>query len=174
MAGSKQLLTLKEFHDRFDGEKPYFEFRRGEAIQKSMPTWLHSVLQRLMVEFLEKAGYVSGQEIELRVTDDWHPIPDVIAAQKIEDPYPTQAVDVVVEILSPDDRAADTHKKCADYEALGISAIFLLDPTNRSGWCWKSGNLDCIETLALPNGVQISLASVWDELDVKIKHNQQR
>ncbi|HEX4165962.1 MAG TPA: Uma2 family endonuclease [Bryobacteraceae bacterium] len=169
MAATNQLLTLEQFHEQFDGKKPYYEFRRGAAIQKSMPTRLHSLLQRLLVELLEKAGYEAGQEIELRVNDEWHPVPDVIAHGAIEDPYPTKPVDVVVEILSPSDKATDLLEKCTDYQELGIRAIFVLDPLQKTGWRWTAGSLVMIADLQLPNGSNLPLLTVWQEMDARNK-----
>ena len=167
-------LTLPEFEARYAGEKPYFEYKRGEATQKSMPTWMHSLLQRLMVELLEQAGYSSGQEIELRAVDHWHPVPDVIAVSFMEEPYPTRPVDVVVEVLSPEDRIGDTLEKCADYEAIGVKSIFALDPMRRQGWQWERGKLVAVTTLNLPNLKQLELATVWSELHKRLEKNKRQ
>ena len=165
---SHGLLTLEQFHQQYDNKKPYFEFRRGEAIQKSMPTWLHNLLERVLVELLERAGYCAGHEIELRVAGDWRPIPDVVAHPEIEQPYPTQPVDVVIEILSPTDRMSEMLEKCADYERIGIGAIFVLDPEQRKGWRWLFGNLAGISKLELPNKARIDLSTAWAELDARL------
>ena len=159
------LLTLQEFHERYDGRKPYFEFRRGEAIQKAMPTWLHNLLEDILVQMLRATGYRAGHDIELRVTDDWRPIPDVIADSKISHPYPTKPVDVVIEVLSPTDRMSDTLQKCADYQSIGIEAIFVIDPEQRAAWQWNSGNLNFVSRFDLPNGAHLILSSVWEEMD---------
>ncbi len=98
------------------------------------------------------------------MNDDWHPIPDAIAHPHIQDPYPTAPVDVVVEILSPGDKMIDAIDKCADYQNLGVRAIFVLDPVHKLGWQWTGGRLQAISTLALPNGASIQLSSVWAEL----------
>ena len=169
MATVTPLLTLQEFHDQYDDRKPYFEFRRGQAIQKPMPTRIHNLLQRVLVAMLEaNTGYVAELELELWVTDDWHPIPDVIANFEIEDPYPTKPVDVVIEVLSPTDRTSDTLVKCADYQGIGIKAIFVMDPIQRTAWRWLDGTLHAIDSLDLPNAASLSLAAVWEELDRQI------
>ena len=36
-------LSSAEFHARYAGEKPYFAYWDGEAVQKSAPTRLHSL-----------------------------------------------------------------------------------------------------------------------------------
>ncbi len=101
MASELQLLTLQEFRARYAGCKPHFEYWNGEPVQKAMPTWLHSLMQGLTRDLLREAGYKSGVEIELRISEDWEPVPDVIGATRIEQPYPTKPVEIVVEILSP-------------------------------------------------------------------------
>jgi Uma2 family endonuclease len=77
VATASKQLTLEEFRAQFEGRKPHFEYWFGEPVQKSMPTWLHSVLQGVLVEFLKRAGYKSGSELELRIDPDWQPVPDV-------------------------------------------------------------------------------------------------
>jgi hypothetical protein len=42
MAVAVQPLTLEEFRARYQDQKPYFEYWFGEAIQKTVPTWLHA------------------------------------------------------------------------------------------------------------------------------------
>jgi len=37
-AAAEKKLSLEEFHARYDGEKPYYGYWDGEAVQKSMPT----------------------------------------------------------------------------------------------------------------------------------------
>jgi Uma2 family endonuclease len=71
MAAASQLLSLAEFRDRYSQEKPYYEYWFGEAIQKSVPTWLHSLLQSILGELLRHAGYRSGSELELRIDPNW-------------------------------------------------------------------------------------------------------
>ncbi|HEX4228490.1 MAG TPA: Uma2 family endonuclease [Bryobacteraceae bacterium] len=97
MATVLHPLTVEEFEARFGHEKPYYEFWYGEAVQKSTPTWIHGLLQRILMELLSQAGYKAGSEVELRISSDFRPIPDVIATTgRIERPYPTKPVEIVV------------------------------------------------------------------------------
>ena len=45
MATAIDLLSVEEFRQRYADEKPYYEYWFGEAVQKTVPTWLHSLLQ---------------------------------------------------------------------------------------------------------------------------------
>src|SRR5580693_8734824 len=103
-AVAEQKLSVQEFHARYDGEKPYYEYWDGEAVRKSMPTRIHSLIQKILQRLLDGIGYESGAEVTLKLDPSYEPIPDVIAADgPIGDPYPTSAFEVVIEILSPDD-----------------------------------------------------------------------
>ena len=164
MATATQLLSLEEFRSRYRQEKPYFEYWFGEPIQKTMPTWLHAVLQRLTLEALRRAGYKSGAEVELRIDAQWEPVPDVIGTLKPIKDYPTEPVEIVVEILSPDDKLTHVLRKCRQYERIGTERIFVLDPVEKLAWRWNSGSLEAIGQLNLPNGAVVVLDGIWREL----------
>lgn len=168
MASATRHLTLEEFRAQYQGRKPYFEYWFGEPVQKSMPTWLHSVLQTILAEFLKRAGYKSGSELELRIDPEWQPVPDVTGlSTSPEGPYPTQPVDIVIEILSPDDPFPHVLKKCRHYARIGTQKVFVADPDDRTGWEWdeRSQRLQHVDSFQLPNGQCIALADVWTELD---------
>ena len=46
----------------------------------------------------------------------------------------TSPPDVAVEVLSPEDRAADVQDKIDDYLQFGIPAVWLIDPERRRAW----------------------------------------
>jgi Uma2 family endonuclease len=167
MATATHLLTLEEFRARYAHEKPHYEYWFGEAVQKSAPTWLHGVLQALLGEMLRGAGYKSGTEVELRVVEDWQPKPDVIGITHIDERYPTKPPDVVIEVLSPDDKMQDVFRKCRQYARIGAPAIFVLDPESQDAWIWNrhTDNLERIDSLDLPNGQTIPIRLVWEEMD---------
>lgn len=165
MATTPQLLTLEEFRSRYGQQKPYFEYWFGEAIQKTSPTWLHSVLQGIIGEALRRAGYKSGSEVELRIDPQWEPVPDLIGTLKSIKDYPTEPVEIVVEILSPEDKVMYVMKKCHHYERIGTEKIFVLDPIEKLAWQWNSGSLEAVTQLLLPNGARVALDDVWRQLD---------
>jgi Uma2 family endonuclease len=165
MATVTQPLSLEEFRSRYRQQKPYYEYWFGEPIQKPMPTWLHAVLQGIMREALRRAGYKSGTEVELLIDPQWAPVPDVIATLKSITDYPTGPIEIGVEILSPDDKLIHVIKKCHQYERIGTEQIFVLDPVGKSAWQWKSGGLDAITQLSLPNGAVVALEEIWQQLE---------
>ena len=80
-AVAERKLSLQDFHARYDGEKPYFEYWDGEAVQKSMPTGLHGLVQKILLQLLDAIGFESGPEVTLKLDPAYEPIPDVIAVE---------------------------------------------------------------------------------------------
>ncbi len=106
MAAIAEKLTFAEFQLKYEHGDRSYEYWRGEAMLKGASTLVHGLLQAIVGRLLSEAGYSAGSNVELRIVPDAHPIPDLIATRgTVEGPYPTKAVDVVVEILSEDDPA---------------------------------------------------------------------
>jgi len=57
MASAAKFLTLRQFEQTYEGEKPYYEYWFGEAIQKSVPTSLHGIAEGvLFIRLLQGPG----------------------------------------------------------------------------------------------------------------------
>src|SRR5436305_1300964 len=143
------LLTLEEF-DRLYGAEAGWEYWFGEAVKKPVPTWSHGILQFVLANLLFESGYYAGAEIDLKIDPQWQPRPDVLAASIIAGRYPTEPVDLVVEILS-DDQFRYIHDKCRHYQRVGIEAVFVIDPDERRLWSWDPGT----ETLTPVDELQL-------------------
>ncbi len=153
-------LTVTEFEMQFGSEKPYYEFWHGEAIQKSMPTWIHGLLQRILMELLSQAGFKAASEVKLKIDPNFHPVPDVIAtAGKIEHPYPTKPVEIIIEILSDDDPMWRVLTKCRTYQTWGFQQIYVVDPIAHLVFRWSEHRLEEVDLLA---GQPVS--HVWSRL----------
>jgi Uma2 family endonuclease len=164
-AVEQQKLSLEAFHARYGEEKPYFEYWDGEAVQKSMPTRLHALIQKILVRLLDALGYEAGQEITLRLDPAWEPIPDVIAAEgRIGDPYPTEPFEVVIEILSPDDSFSRVLRKCHLYEQWGIRQIVVVDPKSRLIWRFHQGALRETDIVARRADAAITARELWEQV----------
>lgn len=158
-------LTVEEFRKFYSGAKPYYEFWFGMP-SKSQGQRGYMVYRK---EFWVAAWHVPGTKQAPRWSYEsipiWEPVPDLIATRrKVEQPYPTAPVEIVVEILSPDDRMMQVLQKCRHYSRIGIAKIFVLDPEGQEGWEWNSGGLKLTTGLKLMNGAAIELDEVWREL----------
>ena len=95
----------------------------------------------LVAQLLGRIGYDSGFEITIKLDPAYELVPDVIAAEgRITDPYPTEAFEVVIEILSPDDQFSRVLQKCRLYGTLGIRQIVLVDPRDRVVFSCENGS----------------------------------
>ena len=159
-------LSLGEFHRRSGDEKPYFAFWNGEAVQKSAPTRLHALIQKILVRWLDALGYEAGQEITLKLDPAYEPIPDVIAAEgSIGDPYPTEPFEVAIEILSPDDSFSRMLRKCGLYKSWGIRQVVVIDPLARRVWSFGNDSLTETDTIARRGERRITALDLWTEVD---------
>ncbi len=129
--------------------KPETEWVRGRARQKVSPTYDHARLQTLLAIALTswadgRHGRV-GTEWRFRVAPPGAVVrplvPDVAYLSYADLPadaahdllqVPLGAPTVAVEVLSPDDRAADVDHKIATYLAAGTSAVIVVDPHRES------------------------------------------
>jgi Uma2 family endonuclease len=165
-AVAEQKLSVEEFHARYDGEKPYYEYWNGEAVQKSSATLLHGRIQAILLRLLDGIGYASWPEVTLKLDPAYEPIPDVIASDgPISDPYPTSPFDVVIEILSPDDSFSRVLRKCRLYERWGIRRILVIDPAERLVWHFENGAAQETDVIARRGDASIPAQTLWDEVD---------
>ncbi|MBV8808447.1 MAG: Uma2 family endonuclease [Acidobacteriaceae bacterium] len=159
-----EKLTPERFREMYAQRKPYFELLDGEAVQKALPTKLHSILQFVLSVMLKELGFKARPELTLAIDQSWEPTPDVCGILGT-----ARAVAVAIEVLSPDDRFTRIIQKCRKYAEWGISDILVFDPVGREGWCWDSltGDLkrikDSYRFHSLP--VQIVEKEIFRRLD---------
>jgi Uma2 family endonuclease len=69
-------------------------------------------------------------------------VPDVVlsARSSTDKRIVREAPLVIIEVLSPEDRISRYHQRIADYRAMGIKGIWVIDPEDRCGWDCSSGN----------------------------------
>jgi Uma2 family endonuclease len=167
-AVAEQKLSLEDFHARYDGEKPYFEYWDGEAVRKSVPTRLHSLVQKILLILLDAMGFESGAEVTLKLNSAYEPIPDVIAADSIGDPYPTEAFEVAIEILSPKDPFSRVTEKCRLYNQWGIRQIVVIDPLTREIRRFDNGSLRLTDTIAQRGDRILTASELWQQVDLRL------
>ena len=121
----------------------------------------------------EAAGYFAAVELELRIDPDWEPKPDVAAALLLEEPYPTRPIEIVAEVLSPDDEPARTLAKCRNYHRIGTGRIYIFDPIKRTAWVWDAVADDLVSmyVMDLGNETVVPVARVWAALDRKMRRS---
>lgn len=158
-------LSVEDFARIYAGEKTH-EYWYGEAIPKGMPTWIHGLLQRIVLQLLVEVGWRgAAAEVELRIDPEARPRPDVIAVQNpLPGPYPTEGVDIVVEIISEDDTVQRLREKCTKYQEWNCKRIYTVDPSDRSVSEWRDGSFLKVSGLA-----GIPAERIWSELDAALR-----
>jgi Putative restriction endonuclease len=89
MPALAEKLTFPEFQSNYERSERSYEYWYGQAVPKGPPTWMHGLLQGIIMQLLSEVGYLAGAEVELRIAPEAHPKPDVIATKgEIEDHIP--------------------------------------------------------------------------------------
>ncbi len=165
MATATQKLTFEQFQEEYARAERAYEFWDGEARPKSMPTIIHGLLQRIVMDLLKRAGYIPVAEVDLRIMPNVHPRPDVIATRRLRlEKYPTTGWDVVVEILSDDDSFQNVKEHFQNYQASGFGQAYLVDPSDRSVSEWKNGGFALAKEI-----VGVDVEAIWSELDRELE-----
>jgi Uma2 family endonuclease len=108
----------------------------GQLLERNVGEYFHGFLQGLIAgELLRRSGRRFRVFPETRVRISAEPryrIPDICvkALPHRADPI-LEKPDLVIEILSPDDRPAEVLRKIADYLQAGIPHIWIVDPYRR-------------------------------------------
>lgn len=167
--------------------QPATEWILDRPVQKVSPQWNHAALQLAFGERLRSwargRGRV-GTEWRFRITppgEITRPlVPDVayLSTERSRDlttaerQVPPVAPDIVVEILSPDDRSADVDHKRASYLAAGTRLVILVDDRTRTvsayggdGSTTTFGDGSTFAPEGFP-GLEFPLSEIFSELDV--------
>ncbi len=162
MPATTAEVSLDEYlNTSYDPDCDYID---GVLIGRNVGTQMHSLLQTLVVSFLQHLSkrhrlgvFTEGR---LSIGGGRHRIPDVMAVEK---PYAKGKVVVnvpiiVIEIKSPDDTLDDILERCLDYDALGVANIIVLDPDKERQFVFvdeKSLRLVSSITLTLSDGSKL-------------------
>ena len=139
---AEHKLSKEEFHARYDGEKPYYEYWDGEAVQKAMPTWVHGLIQRILQRLLlATLDTITGSEVELHLDPSLRARSGCHSGGGAGDrPYPTKAIrGCRSRFFRRNDPILTRSRKCRLYEKWGIRQIVVIDPESRVIWRFENG-----------------------------------
>jgi len=107
-----------------------------------VPSLVHQFLARLMFlqlhEFVEKShlGIVMSAPTRVRVSDHRYRVPDILFVSAANSNHRQaqfwETVDLVVEVICPDDPDRDLIDKRSDYASAGIGEYWIIDPRDDS------------------------------------------
>ena len=132
------------------------EWVEGEVVERSLPNYGHSkTQQRVSFAFgvTEKQSRLfSRPGLRIRVAPNRWRIPDisVFAEREPEGDYPSNVFSAI-EILSPDDAMATLYDKLAEYAAMGILYIWVVDPSHRRIQKYENESLIRVDAIEFPD-----------------------
>jgi Uma2 family endonuclease len=152
--------------------EPDCEYVDGQIEERPMPEYSHAVWQEAILAFFRTHGKEWGiralPELRVRVAPTRYRIPDVTVLSRsapLEQIAVTPPV-AVFEVLSPEDRLSAMLEKLADYERMGISGIWVIDPKKTIAYGYKSGKLEQVNHLGLPSlGIIFTLDEIAAFID---------
>ncbi len=164
------LVPLSEYMTT--SYEPDCEWIDGELKERTMGEGSHATIQTFFIKFFSLREQIWNirvtQELRTQVKTYRFRVPDVVvlhANAPFEEIVTTPPL-LCVEILSPDDRASDLQDKIDDYLAMGVTAIWVINPRLRKVFDVQNGGLMPVETLTVPGTpIQISAPEVFAELD---------
>lgn len=115
---------------------------------------------------LNTRGFWAGVEIRVQVRADRFRVPDVVVVRggRPDGRVITAPPEVAVEVLSPEDRAADLQAKIDDYLQFGISTVWVVDPERQRGWIYTTeGAREVLDGLLLNDAgdLRVPLCAVF-------------
>jgi Uma2 family endonuclease len=170
-----EYLWLTEHSNRL------VEYNDGHLEMLPMPTDRHQTivffLQTIFAAWLRpRRGKVLASPLRLRLTPTQYREPDILLLLAADDPRRHdrywEGADLVLEVVSQDDRRRDLVLKRAEYAAAGIPEYWIVDPEHETvtvlrldqntyveGGVYKRGEAAASVLLA---GLTVDVASVFD------------
>jgi Uma2 family endonuclease len=172
MATQPALLSLEEYLRT--SYRPDVHFVDGEIEERNLGEYEHARLQWLIGGFFgphEKEWGIRGVvEQRIRVSPSRVRIADLALLradaprEKITETPPL----VCIEIMSPEDRLSRAKVVLADYFALGVPNIWLLDPLRRVAYSFGSNGLvelDSLKFAVQDSPIHLDVAELFAQLD---------
>jgi Uma2 family endonuclease len=150
MATVDQLLTVEEYAQMPDDGRRT-ELVRGRIIELPPPNYLHGLTCVAVV--IAMGHWLAQRKLGRIVSNDSGIVtkrnPDILRGADVAyysyarialganpGQYPDVPPEIVIEVRSPSDRWKDIHEKVAEYLAVGVSIVCVIDPELRKAWLY--------------------------------------
>jgi Uma2 family endonuclease len=125
-----------------DGDREYID---GRIVERNMGTTDHADWESGFLFYLRLhyRQIWTAVEVRVQVKPARFRVPDVVCilGPKPQNSFIDQPPFLVIEILSPDDRAEDVQEKVDDYLAFGISCVWVVNPRTRRGYVYTADGM---------------------------------
>jgi Uma2 family endonuclease len=174
MATSPVLLSIEEYlHTSY---KPDTHFVDGEIEERNVGEHTHSIMQGFFYfQFTlhREWNFEAIIEQRVRISSSRVRVPDITvirADEPFEDVMTVPPV-ACIEVLSPEDRLPRAEKVLADYFAMGVPNIWLVDPIRRTVYVYGSAGLVPVSAATLTlkgTSITLDVNQAFAELDKKL------
>ncbi|HUI83223.1 MAG TPA: Uma2 family endonuclease [Candidatus Binatia bacterium] len=150
--------------------EPDVEYVDGQLEERNVGEIDHSkVIARIMKWFMQheqKWEILVLPDVRTQTGPSRFRVPDIVISRRASQDkrIVREAPLVIIEVLSPEDRISRYHQRIADYRAMGVRAIWVVDPETRRGWDCSSGNWIETADFHLPP-LSMNLASIFAEIE---------
>lgn len=135
---------------------PDCEYVSGVLEERAVGEYDHATWQTILAEFFnarkEQWAVKARTELRIQVAPDRFRVPDVTILSRIapREQIVTHPPLAVFEILSPEDSMTRMLEKLADYERMGIGAIWVIEPKKQHYFHYRGGQLTPGAVFELP------------------------
>jgi Uma2 family endonuclease len=165
MAAQPSLIPVEEYL-RMTSE-PDCEYVAGVIEERPVGEYDHATWQTILAAFFtirqKELGVEARAELRVQVAANRFRVPDVTLLSRTapREQIITHAPLAVFEILSPEDTMSRMLEKLAEYERMGIGAIWVIEPTKQLYYRYQSGQLSPGTIFELPGaGFSVPFAEI--------------
>ncbi len=165
MAASASLISVEEYLKTT--ADPDCEYVAGVIEERAVGEYDHATWQMIVAGYFlareKELGILSRPELRVQTSADSFRVPDVtlLSRNAPREQIVTHPPLAVFEILSPEDSMTRTLEKLADYERMGIGAIWVIEPKQRLYYRFRDGQLAPGTVFELPGSAfSVPLAEI--------------
>jgi Uma2 family endonuclease len=164
MATTSVLISIGDYLKT--SYRPDREYIDGELLGRHVGKWDHARIQALLCIWFgsreQNWNIVVATGLRVKVSSSRVRIPDVcLVSIGTHPPVLLTPPLLVVEILSSDDTYASMTQRCNDYIRMGVPALWIVDPPNRTGHMWTSGTWTETVTPGIPGSpIHVDLETI--------------
>ncbi len=151
--------------------RPDREYIDGEIVERNMGSWEHGRVQMLLAAWFVQNepsfGVIGATEWRTQVAETRIRIPDLVLVRRGPQTRVLATAPVlIIEILSPEDTYAETERRAADYQKMGVETIWIIDPQTRTGRVCSGRTWTQASRLEVPNtSIHVDLPTLFSALD---------
>ena len=168
MATAVQVPLSEYLHTSYESDCEWID---GELRERPVGEGSHAFIQTFFIKFFgsrEEAWQIRvTQELRTQVSESHFRVPDVLVLRSdspFEEIVRTPPV-LCIEILSPGDRMVDMQDKIDDYIAMGVGAIWVVNPRSRKAFIVDRGALIPVKELtAEGTQIRVSVDEIFSQL----------